>query len=60
VSEIPKRAPRDDLAENLRRPASPADLDRIVRETPVDAQWADELARMRAEDEDAAADPWMV
>jgi prevent-host-death family protein len=44
--------------QTARRWASPADLERILRETPVDIEWADDLARMRAEDEDAADDPW--
>jgi len=43
---------------SARRWASPADLERILRDTPVDAGWAEDLARMRAEDEDAADDPW--
>jgi prevent-host-death family protein len=44
--------------ERPRRFASPAALQRILRETPVDAEWADDLRRMRDEDGTAARDPW--
>jgi prevent-host-death family protein len=38
--------------------ASFADLWRLLRETPVDADWADELKRMRDEDRVNSRDPW--
>lgn len=33
-------------------------LNRIIRETPVDPAWVDELMRMRAEDLEVSRDPW--
>jgi prevent-host-death family protein len=41
-----------------RRFASPAALQRILRKTPVDAEWAEDLRRLRNEDRAAARDPW--
>jgi prevent-host-death family protein len=38
--------------------APPARLAEILAETPADPAWAEDLARMRAEDEAAAVDPW--
>ena len=40
------------------RPASPETLARILRDAPVDPQWAGDLERMRSEDAAAARDPW--
>ncbi len=40
------------------RPAPPALLTEILRDTPVDADWTEELGRMRAEDRASARDPW--
>lgn len=40
------------------RPAPPDALRRLLADTPVDAGWAGDLARMRADDEQAAVDPW--
>jgi len=40
------------------RPASPDALRRLLADTPVDAGWHEELARMRAEDREAGVDPW--
>jgi hypothetical protein len=40
------------------RVATLADLQQILDATPVDAQWADDLARQRDEDAAAARDPW--
>jgi antitoxin (DNA-binding transcriptional repressor) of toxin-antitoxin stability system len=39
------------------RPAHPDALRHLLADTPVDRAWADELAAMRVEDDDAAADP---
>ena len=33
-------------------------LARILTDTPVDAEWSEDLARLRAEDRAAARDPW--
>lgn len=41
-----------------RRNPTMADLRRILAETPVDAGWADDLARMRDEDRANSRDPW--
>lgn len=42
-----------------RRPFAPArSLARILTETPVDPNWADELERLRIEDRQVATDPW--
>ncbi|MGI8729533.1 MAG: type II toxin-antitoxin system Phd/YefM family antitoxin [Solirubrobacteraceae bacterium] len=38
--------------------ASFADLWRILRENPVDPEWADDLRRMRDEDRANSRDPW--
>jgi prevent-host-death family protein len=41
------------------RPAADADdLARVFADTQVDGGWAEELARTRAEDREAARDPW--
>ena len=40
------------------RGASFADLRRILQETPVDAEWAEDLKRMRDEDRANSRDPW--
>jgi prevent-host-death family protein len=40
------------------RGASFADLRRILEETPVDAEWAEDLRRMREEDRANSRDPW--
>ncbi len=40
------------------RGASVADLWRIIRENPVDPEWADDLKRMRAEDRADSKDIW--
>jgi len=41
-----------------RRPAHPDALRQLVVDAPIDADWADDLTAMRAEDERAAVDPW--
>jgi prevent-host-death family protein len=38
--------------------ASFADLRRILQETPVDPEWAEDLKRMREEDRANSRDPW--
>ncbi len=38
--------------------AAPGRLAEILAETPVDPGWAPEHVRMRAEDAEAAVDPW--
>jgi len=43
---------------NVTRFADPAALVRVLRSTPVDAAWSEELERMRREDHAAARDPW--
>ena len=73
VSEILRRAeqgerftitvagrPVAELGPAARRPrgASFADLWQILKDTPVDAQWAEDLKRMREEDRANAVDPW--
>ena len=40
------------------RSVSFADLRRILQETPVDPEWAEDLKRMREEDRANARDPW--
>jgi antitoxin (DNA-binding transcriptional repressor) of toxin-antitoxin stability system len=40
------------------RPAAPEALARILRDAPVDADWARDVERMRSEDDGAARDPW--
>ncbi|MEJ7825589.1 MAG: type II toxin-antitoxin system prevent-host-death family antitoxin [Solirubrobacteraceae bacterium] len=40
------------------RGASFADLARMLRETPVDPEWADDLRRLRDEDLANSRDPW--
>lgn len=40
------------------RGATVADIWRILSQTPVDAGWAEDLARMRDEDHASARDPW--
>ncbi len=42
----------------VRRPASPADLARILADIPADAGWAEDLARERENERAAARDPW--
>ena len=41
-----------------RRGATFADLWQMLKETPVDPQWADDLKRMREEDRANSRDPW--
>ncbi len=41
-----------------RRLAGADQLTRILTDTPVDAEWAEELTHLRAEDRAAARDPW--
>ena len=43
---------------SVTRFADPAALARVLRSTPVDAGWSEELERMRCEDHAAARDPW--
>jgi prevent-host-death family protein len=43
---------------NVTRFADPAALGRVLRRTPVDAGWSEQLERMRREDLAAARDPW--
>jgi prevent-host-death family protein len=43
---------------NVTRFADPAALVHMLRSTPVDAAWSEELERMRREDHAAAHDPW--
>jgi prevent-host-death family protein len=50
--EIARLVPPSDY----RKPVTAADAERLFRETPVDAEWAKELARLRAED--VWEDPW--
>lgn len=38
--------------------ASGAQLARILSDTPVDSDWADDLRRMRDEEREVAVDPW--
>ncbi len=38
--------------------ASFADLSRMLKQTPVDPQWAEDLKRMREEDRANSVDPW--
>ena len=40
------------------RGASFSDLQRMLRETPVDAHWTEDLRRMREEDRANSRDPW--
>jgi prevent-host-death family protein len=40
------------------RPAHPDALRHLLADTPVDPAWTDQLAAMRAEDDDASVDPW--
>jgi prevent-host-death family protein len=40
------------------RAATAAELWRVLQRTPVDPEWADDLARMRDEDRQNAVDPW--
>lgn len=40
------------------RLAAPETLARILRDAPVDPEWARDLDRMRREDDAAARDPW--
>jgi prevent-host-death family protein len=40
------------------RGASFADLWQVLKDTPVDPQWAEDLKRMREEDRANAVDPW--
>ncbi|HVF76699.1 MAG TPA: type II toxin-antitoxin system prevent-host-death family antitoxin [Solirubrobacteraceae bacterium] len=40
------------------RLAPPEALARILRDAPVDPEWARDLERMRHEDDAAARDPW--
>jgi len=41
-----------------RRGTSVADMWRILAETPVDPEWAEDLKRMREQDRANARDPW--
>lgn len=40
------------------RLGTPDALARILAATPVDAEWAEDLKRMRSEDHAASRDPW--
>lgn len=41
-----------------KRAAPAGRLTDILVDTPVDPAWSEELRRLRAEDDDAASDPW--
>ncbi len=45
-------------APGARRGTSVADFWLALQRTPVDAQWAEDLKRMRDEDRANAVDPW--
>ncbi len=40
------------------RGATAAELWQVLQRTPVDPQWAEDLARMRDEDREDSVDPW--
>lgn len=73
VSEVLRRAERGErltitvngrpVAElgpvtTRRAPGTIGSLWRILERTPVDPEWAEDLARMREEDRTNARDPW--
>ena len=45
---------------NAGRGATAAELWHVLQRTPVDQEWADDLARMREEDRADSVDPWAV
>ena len=45
-------------AAGARRGTSVTDMWRILAENPVDAEWAEDLRRMREEDRANSRDPW--
>lgn len=50
--------PVAELGPPTRPGATAAELWQVLQRTPVDPEWADDLARMREQDRQNAVDPW--